>query len=218
MNLLRRAGVNTDSRIVLCTESAELVSRTARVFLTLKHAGLAGQSHVLNGGLPAWMGRGACDQRPGHGDRTWGNLEVMAPVEVLMSTADLERKRWSPDVVVIDTRTNEEYHGTPASEEEAAEGGHIEGAYFMPYQSILLDDTPYLYKSDAEMEKLFKESGMDRSRTTVVYCGSGIRASVAYLAASHLGYPVLLYDGSYQEWEGLEPPLTGPVDPPSNKE
>ena len=217
VNLLRRAGVNTDSRIVLCTESASLVSRTARVFLTLKHAGLAGQSYVLNGGLPAWL-----EEERETSDRATeivlGNLEVMAPVEVLMSTADLERKRWSPDVVVIDTRTDEEYHGTPASEEEEVDGGHIEGAYFMPYQSILLDDTPYLYQSDAEMEKLFKESGMDRSRTTVVYCGSGIRASVTYLAASHLGYPVLLYDGSYQEWDRLDLPLTGPVDPPSNNE
>ena len=213
VNLLRKAGVNKDSRIVLCTESARLVSRTARVFLSLKHAGLAGQSHVLNGGSPAWAEEGreisaeASVLPP-------GNVEALVPVEVVMSTSDLESNRWSPQVVVIDARSDEEYRGTPATEEEEAEGGHIEGAYFMPYQSILLEDTPYLYKSDAELEKLFKDSGMDRSKTTVVYCGSGIRASVSYLAASHLGYPVLMYDGSYQEWDRLDLPLTGPVDGP----
>ena len=217
VHLLRKAGVNKDSRIVLCTESARLVSRTARVYLTLKHAGLAGQSYVLNGGMPAWLE----EERETSARDTGislGNLEAMSPVEVLMSTSDLERKRWSPEVVVIDARRDEEYHGTPATEEEEVDGGHIEGAYFIPYESILLEDTPYLYKSDAELEKLFKDSGMDRSRTTVVYCGSGIRASVSYLAASHLGYPVLLYDGSYQEWDRLDLPLTGPVDLPEENE
>lgn len=216
VNLLRKAGVNKDSRIILCTESERLVSRTARVFLTLKYAGLAGQTHVLNGGSPAWVEEGreisadAVEISP-------GNFEALAPVEVVMSTSDLESKRWTAQVVLIDARSDEEYRGTPATEEEA-DGGHIEGAYFMPYQDILLDDTPYLYKSDAELEKLFKESGMDRSKTTVVYCGSGIRASVSYLAASHLGYPVLMYDGSYQEWDRLDLPLTGPVDRPDLKE
>jgi len=217
VNLLRKAGVNKDSRIVLCTESASLVSRTARVFLTLKHAGLAEQSYVLNGGLPAWHEeeRETTTRLP---DFSMGNVEALSTVEVLISTSDLERRRWSPEVVVIDVRTDEEYRGTPATGEEEAEGGHIEGAYFMPYQNILLEDTPYLYKSDADLEKLLKDSGMDPGRTTVVYCGSGIRASVTYVAASHLGYPVLLYDGSYQEWDRLDLPLTGPVDRPEVKE
>ena len=210
VNLLRLAGVNKDSRIVLCTESARLVSRTARVFLTLKHVGLAGQSFVLNGGLPAWHKeeRECTDMLP---DFSMGNVEALSPVEVTMSTSDVEQTRWSPDVVLIDARTDEEYRGTAATEEAAAEGGHIEGAFFMPYQSLLLDDTPYLFKSDAELEKLFRDSGMDRDRTTVVYCGSGIRASVSFLLASHLGYPVLLYDGSYNEWNRLDLPQTSPV-------
>jgi thiosulfate/3-mercaptopyruvate sulfurtransferase len=144
-------------------------------------------------------------------DFSMGNVEALSPVEVIMSTSDVERNRWSPDVVLIDARTDEEYIGTPATEEEEAEGGHIEGAFYMPYQSLLQDDTPYLFKSDAELEELFRDSGMDRDRTTVFYCGSGIRASVNFLVASHLGYPVLLYDGSYNEWNRLDLPLTGPV-------
>lgn len=217
VDLLRQAGVNKESRMVLCTESARLVSRTARVFLTLKHAGLADRSYVLNGGLPAWHEeeRECSTQVP---DFSMGNVEALSPVEVIMSTADLERLRWSPEVVVIDARTDEEYHGTPATDEEKVDGGHIEGAYFMPYQSILLDDKPYLYKSDTELETLFRDSGMDPGKTTVVYCGSGIRASVTYLAASQLGYPVLLYDGSYNEWKRLDLPLTGPVVPLAENE
>jgi len=217
VNLLSKAGINQDSRIVLCYESERLLSRTARVYMTLVHAGLAGKTYVLNGGMPAWYdeGRETTDLDPGH---PVGNLETLEPVKVLMSAADLERNRWAPDMVVIDARTPDEYHGTPATEEEDAEGGHVEGAYALPYQNILLEDKTYMFKSDAELEKLFLNSGMDRDKTTVVYCGSGIRASVSYLAASHLGYPVLLYDGSYEEWNMLDLPQIGAVDPPDENE
>jgi len=217
VDILKKAGVNNDSRIVLCSESDKLVSRTARIYLTLVHAGLAGQSHVLNGGMPAWHEEGRVTSKldPGHPE---GNLEAREPVKVQMSASDLERNRWSPGMVVIDARTPDEYHGTAATGEEGAEGGHVEGAYALPYQNTLLEDKPYLFKSDAELEKLFLDSGMDRDKTTVVYCGSGIRASVSYLTASHLGYPVLLYDGSYEEWNRLNLPMTGAVAPPDENE
>ncbi|MCK5068543.1 MAG: sulfurtransferase [Bacteroidales bacterium] len=217
VNLLRKAGINSDSRIVLCYENDRLISRTARVFVTLAHAGLTDRTFVLNGGLPVWLEeeRETSDLAA---DISPGNLEAVAPVKVIIKASDLERERWSPDVVVIDTRSEKEYHGTPATREEAAEGGHIEGAYFLPYQTSFSEDKSYLFKSDAELEKTFRDSGMDRDRTTVVYCGSGIRASVSFLAASHLGYPVLLYDGSYQEWDRLNLPLTGPVDLPAENE
>jgi thiosulfate/3-mercaptopyruvate sulfurtransferase len=213
VNLLKQAGVNKDSRIVLCYESEGLISRTARVFVTLRHAGLAERTKVLNGGMPEWLEekRETSDE---HTDFSMGSQEALAPVQVVISSADLERDRWSPDLVVIDTRSDDEYRGTPATMEEDAEGGHIEGAYFLPYENSFEEEKSFMFKSDSELEKLFRDSGMDRSRTTVVYCGSGIRASSSFLAASHLGYPVLLYDGSYQEWDRLDLPLTGPVDLP----
>jgi len=217
VNLLKNAGVNNDSRIVLCYESDRLVSRTARVYLTLVYAGLSEQTYVLNGGMPAWYeeGRETTDLDPGHSE---GNLEALEPVKVLMSASDLERNRWAPHMVVIDARTPDEYHGTADADEEDAARGHVEGAYALPYQNTLLEDKPYLFKSDAELEELFQDSGMDRDKTTVVYCGSGIRASVSYLTASHLGYPVLLYDGSYEEWNRLDLPQTEAFDPPDENE
>ncbi len=211
VKILRKAGVNEDSKIVLCYENEYLISRTSRVYLTLVYAGFSGSTCVLNGGLPAWLeeGREATDKQS---PVSMGNVVARAQVDILISTEQLEEDRWSSKWVLIDARSNEEYRGTPATDEEKADGGHIEGAYFLPYQTSFSEDKPYLFKTDAELEKLFQESGMDHSRTTVVYCGSGIRATVNYLAARHLGYPVLLYDGSYEEWKRLDLPLTGPVD------
>ena len=72
--------------------------------------------------------------------------------------------------------------------------------------------------AQGEKAKEAEEAGMDRNKTAVFYCGSGMRASVNYLVARHLGYPALLYDGSYQEWERLDLPLTSPVIDPSNRD
>lgn len=208
--ILRKAGVNKDSRIVLCYENERLISRTARIYLTLVHAGLSPRTYVLNGGLPRWLEEER-ESTFATSDYSMGDVEVGPPVDVLISSSELENKRWSPQLVVLDTRSDEEYRGTPATADQEAEGGHVEGAYFLPYQKSFTDELPYLFKPDAELDKLFAESGMKRDLTTAVYCGSGIRASVSYLVAAHLGYPVLLYDGSYEEWNRLNLPLTGPV-------
>ena len=210
LELLRRVGVENNSRIILYYENPGILSRTARVFFTLDQLGLGEQTFVLNGGLPAWSeeGRETTDVVAAF---SYGTLALPGPREAVISAEELERERWSPGVLVFDTRSDEEYHGTPGTAELPPEGGHIEGAYFFPYQSILQEDHEHLFKPEAELKELFREAGMDAEKVNIVYCGSGIRASVAYLAARHLNYPVRLYDGSYEEWEKLKLPLTGPV-------
>lgn len=217
VELLRRVGVNNDSKIILYYETSRLISRTARVYVSLDHIGLDGQTYVLNGGLPKWQEEDReITEKPG--PFTPGNLELSGTKEVIIGVNELDQQRWSSDVVVIDTRTDEEYYGTPETEEYYSDGGHIEGAYFLPYQDLLSADNSYMFRSDAELKKLFLKAGMDPEKSNVFYCGSGIRASVSYLAARHLGYPALLYDGSYEEWDELDMPLTGPVTLPDKNE
>jgi thiosulfate/3-mercaptopyruvate sulfurtransferase len=215
--LLRKLGVNNDSRIVLYAQSTSLIARTARIFVALDHLGLGERLHVLNGGLPAWQEE---ERKLTHlvPDIEPGNLTLAELKKVIIKSSELNKGRWSEDLVLIDARSDEEYYGTPASEDNPAVGGHIEGAYFLPYQDLLVDENPYLIKPVMELENLFSKMGMDREKMTVVYCGSGIRASVSYLAVRHLGYPALLYDGSYEEWSSLDLPLTGPVPQPGTNE
>ena len=217
VELLRRVGVNQDSKLVLYSQSASLFSRTARIFLTLDHLGLGHRTFVLNGGLPMWQEEGR-ELTSLHPEISPGNLKLTELKKVIIEHAELEEQRWSDQLVLIDVRTDEEYYGTPAEGEDPAEGGHIEGAYFLPYQDLLVDDSTALVRPDKELEELFRNAGLDPEKETVFYCGAGIRASVSYLAARQLGYPVLLYDGSYQEWSDLDLPLTGPVAMPNKIE
>lgn len=214
---LRHVGVDNDSRILLYHEDESFLTRTARVFLTLDHLGLGERTFVLNGGLPLWQEeeRILTDRVP---ETKSGNLESGMLREVVIESSELDKLRWSDEVVLIDARSDGEYEGDRESPDEAPEGGHIEGAYFLPYQDLLLDEKAYLFRPASELDELFRKAGMDPDRTTVVYCGSGIRASASYLAARHLGYPVLLYDGSYEEWTDLGLALTGPVQFPEKTE
>lgn len=215
--LLREAGVNQDSRIVLYHEDIGLLNRTARVFLTLDHLGLGGQTAVLSGGLTAWVEHGY-ETTDVPSDFSPGNFKVIELKETFVTAAELDQQRWSDMQVLIDARPDEEYYGAPESEEDTVEGGHIEGAYSLSFLNLTYDDSPYLFKSDNELEQLFSRAGMDPAKVSLIYCNSGIRGSLNYLTARHLGYPALLYDGSYEEWEELGMPVTGPVLIPDKKE
>lgn len=215
-NLLRSAGVNRDSRIVLYYEDQGWVSRTTRVFLALDYAGLGDRTSVLNGGLPGWVEeeRKITDVVP---DPVSGDLTLGEYRDVIIRARELDRQRWNPAFVIVDTRSPGEYYGEIDSTDQTSAGGHIEGAYFMNYGTVLSDTEPDRFKGDDELKQEFDRIGMDPERTMVVYCGSGVRASVSYLAARHLGYRVKLYDGSYQEWEELDLPLTSPAIAPSDQ-
>lgn len=213
--LLREVGVNNDSKIVLYHEDISLLNRTARVFLTLDHLGLGEQTVVLDGGLPAWLEDGY-ETNDVMADFSAGNFEIDGLKEIFITAAELDQLRWNDMQVLIDARSDEEYYGTPGTNEYPGEGGHIRGAYSLSYLKITTDDSPYLFISENEMEELFRRAGMDPGKVTLIYCNSGIKGSLDYLAARHLGYPAMLYDGSFEEWEELSMPVTRPVDLPND--
>jgi len=200
VELLKIVGVDTNSKIVLYHENISLLNRTARVFVALDHLGLGEQTIVLDGGLPAWLEEGyeITDELA---DFSRGNLEPPESKELIITAAEFDPQRWSDNVVLIDARSDEEYYGTLGNLEEPSEGGHIEGAYSLSYMKITTDDSPSLFRSDTELKELFREAGMDPEKVTIIYCNSGIKSSLNYLVARHLGYLALLYDGSYDEWE-----------------
>ena len=54
--------------------------------------------------------------------------------------------------------------------------------------------------STAELTKLFTDAGVGPKDTVVAYCHIGQQATAVLFAARTLGHPVLLFDGSFQEW------------------
>jgi len=62
-------------------------------------------------------------------------------------------------------------------------------------------------KPAAELQTLFANAGVKPGDTVVAYCHIGMQATQVILAARSLGYKVLLYDGSFEDWSRKDYPV-----------
>jgi thiosulfate/3-mercaptopyruvate sulfurtransferase len=72
-------------------------------------------------------------------------------------------------------------------------------------------DSPLL-KDRAELQRLYA-ARVNAGDTVATYCWVGYRASMTYFIARYLGYPVKLYDGSYQDWQARKLPVRSGATP-----
>jgi thiosulfate/3-mercaptopyruvate sulfurtransferase len=102
----------------------------------------------------------------------------------------------SGKAVLIDARTPEEFNGT--SEKSV---GHIPDAININYKEVLTDKNSF--KNKAEMEKFVAQYKLSADKPIVVYCNTGIIATVIYASLKNImGWNnVKIYDGAYKEWE-----------------
>jgi thiosulfate/3-mercaptopyruvate sulfurtransferase len=106
----------------------------------------------------------------------------------------------APNTAIVDARGTEFYEGsqTGGSKERPHRAGHIAGARSVPF-ATLTDDTLMLRSPD-ELAAAFKSAGVKPGDTVVTYCHIGQQATATAFAARTLGYKVLLYDGSFEDW------------------
>ena len=71
-----------------------------------------------------------------------------------------------------------------------------------------------MLKSPEELGALFATAGVKAGDNVIVYCHIGQQATATIFGARLLGHPVLLYDGSFEEWSRLP---NAPVVNPSVK-
>lgn len=56
-----------------------------------------------------------------------------------------------------------------------------------------------------QLERLFKDHGVDLAAPIITTCGSGISAALLALALARLGrFDAAVYDGSWTEWGGAQ--------------
>ncbi|MCI0707711.1 MAG: hypothetical protein L0Y80_09545 [Ignavibacteriae bacterium] len=203
--LLEGLGVTNDSRIVLCFTGAN-ITPAARTMIALTYYGLGGSISLLDGGFEAWKN----ERRPVSTEtpvvkRTSLTLKLNPSV---IADADWVKDNLnSPNIVVIDARTKNFYDGNGGG---VRRQGHIKGAKNIPFNTVV-DSTTHL-KDVASLKKMFDEAGVTLGSKVVTYCHVGQTASLVYAAAKSLGYEVVLYDGSFEDWNflGDEYPVVNP--------
>jgi thiosulfate/3-mercaptopyruvate sulfurtransferase len=199
-------GVSNRSHVIAYF-ATDRISSTTRVLYTLAYAGLGSSSALLDGGLPGWLRTGhPVESGPAKPVRA-GSLTTRAQPSLVVSAEWVKAHAGQPGIALLDARAVEFYNGT--KQDDGPRRGHIPGAQSLPFED-LYDSTGALRQA-AELDARFRAAGVQPGDTVVAYCHIGQRATAVLLAAETLGYPVRLYDGSFQEW-GRRPDL--PVDNP----
>jgi thiosulfate/3-mercaptopyruvate sulfurtransferase len=76
--------------------------------------------------------------------------------------------------------------------------GHIASAKNVPFGAVWTDSS--YAKSMEELKQIFAKAGVAPGDTVIAYCHIGQQATSAIFGARLLGHPVLLYDGSFEDW------------------
>lgn len=196
---LERLGISDQSHIVVYAGPATPLQSATRVLFTLDYLGLGERTSLLNGGVSAWTRAGGT--LTSQSTRVVpGRLTAIATRDVVATAANVR----APGAArVIDARAPVFYRGL-----EARHGvkGHIPGALSIPF-SAMADDEQRLDRG--RLQQVFDAAGIRRGDSLIAYCHVGQQATAVVFAARLLGYPVKLYDGSFQEWVTR---LDGPVE------
>ncbi len=199
--LLRQAGVNNDSTIVIYGDSNNwFAAWGAWVF------DVYGVKNVklLDGGRKKWE----AEKRPLTPLATKvaaGNIKVSDANNALrarlIDVVAVANKK--SDTALVDIRSPDEFTGkifAPAGVQETAiRAGHIPGAVNVPWGQAVAEDGTF--KSPEELKKVYAAVGIDGKKPIITYCRIGERSSHTWFALSKiLGYNVRNYDGSWTEY------------------
>jgi thiosulfate/3-mercaptopyruvate sulfurtransferase len=206
--LLRRAGVNRDTTVVLYGGNNNWFA--AYAYWLLRYLGFSNVK-LLNGGRKKWEleSRPLTAEVPSYPE---GDVVVSGPVvgdfrafrdEVLSKV-----KARDPKTVLVDVRSPEEYRGEKLApdhlpQEQAQVPGHIPGAANIPWAKAANDDGTF--KGPEELRALYEGAGITPVKEVIAYCRIGERSSHTWFALKELlGYErVKNYDGSWTEYGSL---------------
>ena len=209
---LEALGISDTSHVVVYY-GKDWVSPSTRVVFTLDHAGLGARTVLLDGGQPAWVKAGGAVTKEVPPART-GHLAPLKTKGLVVDADFVRAHLGAPGFAVVDGRSAVYYDGvdTGGMKEHPHRTGHILGALSVPFDAIV-DDANMLRSAD-EWAALFTRAGVKPGDTVIGYCHIGQQATAMLFAARALGHPVLLYDGSFQDWSRR---ADYPVDNPAAK-
>jgi thiosulfate/3-mercaptopyruvate sulfurtransferase len=200
--LLREAGVNSDSTIILYGDNNNwFAAWGAWVFDVYG----VNKVKLLDGGRKKWGAENRplsvkpASVKPGNITIAEANPALRAYLSDVVSIA----KQQNPGTQLVDIRSADEYNGkifAPAGVQElSVRAGHIPGAVNVPWGQAVAEDGTF--KSAEELRKVYGAVGIDGSKPIITYCRIGERSSHTWFALKKiLGFDVKNYDGSWTEY------------------
>jgi thiosulfate/3-mercaptopyruvate sulfurtransferase len=206
--LLRKAGVNNDTTVILYGGNNNWFA--AYAYWLLRYLGY-GSVKLLNGGRKKWE----LESRQFNTETSTypeGKAKVSGPIvgdfralreEVLDTVSG-----GTSAITLVDVRSPEEFRGEKLApdhlpQEQAQVPGHIPGAANIPWGKAANDDGTF--KSAEELKALYEGAGITGDKEVIAYCRIGERSSHTWFALHELlGFDrVKNYDGSWTEYGSL---------------
>jgi thiosulfate/3-mercaptopyruvate sulfurtransferase len=163
---------------------------------------------VLNGSIAAWGNADLGLSTEEHQPEPVSEFGTTVPArpEMMIDTPQAIQVIRSDDGNLVSVRSWDEFVGKVSGYHYVFKKGRIPGAVFgncgsdayhmENYRNIDLTTREY-----HEIESMWKASGITRERFNAFYCGTGWRASEAYMNAHVLGWKrIAVYDGGWYEW------------------
>jgi thiosulfate/3-mercaptopyruvate sulfurtransferase len=192
--LLDNNGISNEDMIIVYDDGSNIWA--GRMFWILKYYGHE-DVRLLNGGKDAWKKLGFdLSHRHRYFEKTGYQINNTL-TEYRVTLDDVLDNLDNPDVIIIDVRSPEEYHGETGGSER---NGHIPGAINVDWRSTMNQDS--MINDADELRKLYEASGVMPDKKIIVYCRTGVRGAFSWFVLKELlGYPdVSMYDGSWAEW------------------
>jgi thiosulfate/3-mercaptopyruvate sulfurtransferase len=207
--VLAAAGIGDRSKVIIYGSPIA----ATRLFFTLDYFGHP-DARVLNGGLNAWKSHGGAIETGAA--RATANTVALTPkvepdrvvsadwIKERLSTATLRPAQGRPErsrgtkMTLLDARPDNEFTGADGGMNGMHVKGHLPDAQQLVWNSLL--DSSGKFLPDAELRKKYEAIGAAKGTPLVSYCMVGMRASVTYFVARHLGYDARMYDGSIVDW------------------
>jgi thiosulfate/3-mercaptopyruvate sulfurtransferase len=207
-DLLRKAGVNDDTTLVLYGDFNNWFAAFA--FWVFKYYGYK-DIRIMNGGRKKWLeeDRPLTKDIPTNYSR--GNFKASEPdknIRVFLN--EVKQALDAKDKIkMVDVRSPKEFTGEILAPpeyptEHAQRGGHIPSAVNIPWAQAV-NDSNGTFKSADELKKLYESKGITPDKEIISYCRIGERSSHTWFVLKYLlGYPnVKNYDGSWTEWGNM---------------
>lgn len=179
-----------DDAIVVAYDDGD-VPYAARMVWMLRYYG-HDEAHIVAGGIAAW-------KAAGHPTTT----AVPSPAAASFTPRVRGELRASRDEVlaVAEGRSDAQLLETQRDGTYALRDRDIKGARRLSASALLEDAHGGRLAPPETIERLVCDAGLDRTKRTIVSCGSGVGASGAYVALTEHGFSdVAVYDGSWMEW------------------
>jgi thiosulfate/3-mercaptopyruvate sulfurtransferase len=206
---LEKAGVSDNSHVVIYASDGYW-SPSTRIVLTFDYAGLQNVRY-LDGGLKEWVAAG----NPVSKDAPLPKRGTLSPLKlrpIIVDASFVQAHERASGFSIVDARNTQFYDGTTGGGQrgQTKKFGHIPGAFNAPYDLFATDDGHL--KTHEEIKAIFDKAGVKPGDTIIGYCHIGQQATAMLFAARTLGHDVLLYDGSFEDWNNRNLPLEVPKD------